>query len=44
MLKLPPGLQLTIRRVTRKTVDEVLIERIAEEAPPETEGAAPAAR
>ena len=27
VLKLPPGLRLTIRRVTRKTVDEVLIER-----------------
>ena len=36
VLKLPPGLRLTIRRVTRKTVDEVLIERVPEEAPPET--------
>ncbi len=29
VLKLPPGLKLTIRRVTRKTVDEVLIEKEA---------------
>ena len=36
VLRLPPGLKLTIRRVTRKTVDEVLIERVPEEAPPET--------
>lgn len=38
VLKLEPGLQLTIRRVTRKTVDEVLIERVPEEASPEVTG------
>ena len=38
VLKLPPGLRLTIRRVTRKTVDEVLVERIPGETPPEAKG------
>ena len=36
VLKMPPGLRLTIRRVTRKTVDEVLIERRGAGAPPAT--------
>ncbi len=34
VLKLPPDLRLTIRRVTRKTVDEVLIERGATDPSP----------
>ncbi len=38
VLKLPPGLKLTIRRVTRKTVDEVLIEKIPEKPSAKADG------
>ena len=37
MLRWPPDLKLTIRRVTRKTITEVLIEK--EPAPPADEAA-----
>ncbi len=39
-LNLPPGLKLTIRRVTRKTVDEVLIEKEPESERSQAEGGA----
>ena len=38
VLKLPPDLRLTIRRVTRKTVGEVLIEKVSDAAPPHADG------
>ena len=38
VLKLPPDLRLTVRRVTRKTVDEVLIERVPADPPPADAG------